>query len=161
MGNAVFYHLTRSPLETTLPMLLGKSLAAGWHVVVRGTNAARLDWLDQKLWAGPEEGFLPHGMAGGAHDADQPILLTTGTDTPNGAQCLMAVDGADISAEECAPLARICVLFDGNDPSALQRARTQWKTLTSAGVAAEYWSEESGRWEKKASSAAQSDSTAQ
>lgn len=152
MGAALFYHLTRSPLETALPLLLTKSLQAGWHVVVRGTAAARLDWLDQALWRGGDESFLPHGLAGGSHDADQPILLTTGTEAPNGAACLMAVDGAEVTAEDCAGMERVCVLFDGNDPAALDRARGQWKALTSAGVAAQYWSEESGRWAKKAES---------
>jgi len=33
-------------------------------------------------------------------------------------------------------------------------ARAQWRSLTGAGIAAEYWSEESGRWQKKAESVA-------
>ncbi len=152
MGQAFFYHLTRSPLEVTLPMLLAKALQAGWHVIVRGTDPARLDWLDQKLWAGAEEGFLPHGIAGGKHDDMQPVLLTTGTETPNSAQCLMAVDGAEVMGAECGALERVCVIFDGNDEAALARARGQWKALTSAGIAAQYWSEADGRWEKKAES---------
>lgn len=152
MGDAFFYHLTRSPLEATLPTLLAKSLQAGWHVVVRGREPGRLDWLDQKLWAGPDEGFLPHGVAGGKHDALQPILLTTGAEMPNGAQCLMAVDGAGVEPAECGGLERVCILFDGNDPAAVEHARGQWKALTGAGVAAQYWSEEGGRWQKKAES---------
>lgn len=154
MGQAMFYHLTRSPLEVALPALLARSLEAGWHVVVRGTDAGRMDWLDRKLWEGAEEAFLPHGLAGGAHDALQPILITTGRDAPNGAACLMAVDGAEVAPEECAPLARVCILFDGNDPAAVAHARGQWKALTGAGVAAQYWSEDSGRWQKKAESGA-------
>ncbi|MEL6621134.1 MAG: DNA polymerase III subunit chi [Pseudomonadota bacterium] len=149
MGAAYFYHLTRNPLEHTLAMLLGKAQQAGWRVAVRGTDAARLAGLDEKLWLGPEEGFLPHGLAGGPHDADQPILLTTG-DAANGATCVMAVDGAPVTAEEVGALDRVCVLFDGNDPDALNVARVQWKTLKDAGASAQYWSEESGRWEKKA-----------
>ncbi|PPB81614.1 DNA polymerase III chi subunit [Albidovulum inexpectatum] len=150
MGDALFYHLTRSPVDAALLMLLPKALQAGWHVVVRGTDAARLDWLDQKLWLGDEERFLPHGIAGGPHDAAQPILLTTSKDRPNGAECLMAMDGAEVTSDECAQLARVCILFDGNDPAALDRARAQWKTLTGAGIGAQYWSEEDGRWQKKA-----------
>ncbi len=149
MGTAMFYHLTRSPVEATLAMLLPKSLAQGWHVVVRGMDTARMNWLDQKLWLGPEEGFLPHGIAGGPHDADQPILLTTGTDAPNGAQCLMAVDGAVVATEECTGLERVCVLFDGADEAAVQSARTQWAVLTKAGVKAQYWTEDGGRWALK------------
>ena len=154
MGNVLFYHLTQSPLEVALPMLLGKSLQVGWRVVVRGVDAGRLDWLDQKLWAGPEEGFLPHGLAGGRHDALQPILLTTQAAAPNAPDCLMAVDGAEVDPAECAALARVCVLFDGNDAAAVDRARGQWKALTGAGCAAQYWSEEGGRWQKKAESGA-------
>lgn len=150
MGDAYFYHLTRRPLEATLPMLLEKARGAGWRVAVRGQETARMGWLDQKLWLGPEEGFLPHGLAKAPHAADQPVLLITGTDMPNGATCLMAVDGADVTAEEVKRLARVCVLFDGNDEAALQVARGQWKALTEAGCTAQYWSEASGKWEKKA-----------
>lgn len=149
MGAAYFYHLTRRPLEATLPMLLGKSLEVGWRVAVRGTDAGRLDWLDQKLWLGPDEGFLPHGTAGGPHDALQPVLLTTQA-AANDPQCVMCVDGAQISAEEVQTLERVCIIFDGTDDQAVQQARVQWKTLTDAGCSAQYWSEESGRWEKKA-----------
>ena len=150
MGAAYFYHLTQKPLEVTLPMLLGKALGAGWRVAVRGTDAARMDWLDQKLWLGPEEGFLPHGLAGGPHDAAQPVLLTVARDAANTPQCLMTMDGADVAPDEVQRLERVCVLFDGNDPSAVETARGQWRNLTGAGCSAQYWSEESGRWEKKA-----------
>ncbi|MDX2483311.1 MAG: DNA polymerase III subunit chi [Pseudodonghicola sp.] len=151
MGAAYFYHLTRRPLEQTLPLLLDKARAVGWRIVVRGSDAGRLDWLDEKLWQqGAEDGFLPHGRAGGPHDADQPILLTTTAESPNTPACLMTVDGAEVTPEEVKSLERVCILFDGFDPEALNRARGQWKTLTTAGCSAQYWSEESGRWEKKA-----------
>ncbi|MBE0454081.1 DNA polymerase III subunit chi [Roseovarius autotrophicus] len=150
MGAAYFYHLTRRPLEETLPVLLDKALSAGWRVAVRGVDPARMDWLDARLWHGPEEGFLPHGRAGGPHDARQPVLLTTGTDCPNGAACVMTVDGAEVSVEEVHRLERVCILFDGNDPASVEVARGQWRALTGAGAAAQYWSEASGKWQKKA-----------
>lgn len=150
MGTAFFYHLTRRPLEATLPSLLDKALAQGWRVAVRGADAARLDRLDETLWMG--EGFLPHGRAGGAFDADQPVLLTTGAEAPNGAVCLMAVDGAPVAPEEAGAMERVCILFDGNVPAAVETAREQWRRLTGAGVPAQYWSEESGRWEMKRAS---------
>ena len=150
MGAAYFYHLTRRPLEVTLPLLLERALCAGWRVAVRGSDAARLDWLDARLWAVPGESFLPHGRAGGPHDALQPVLLTTGAERPNGAVCVMAVDGAEVTAEEVQALERVCILFDGLDEAAKQRARAQWRTLTGAGCAAQYWAEDSGRWVKKA-----------
>ncbi|CUH80153.1 DNA polymerase III subunit chi [Tropicibacter naphthalenivorans] len=149
MGAAFFYHLTERPLEATLPVLLEKSMQAGWRVAVRGVDPGRLEWLDQRLWLGPEEAFLPHGMAGGPHDALQPVLLTTGA-AGNNPACLMSVDGAEVTPEEVQALERVCILFDGHDPEAVQAARVQWKALTGAGCSAQYWSEETGRWEKKA-----------
>lgn len=150
MGAAYFYHLTQRPLVDTLRMLLEKSLANGWRVAVRGPSQEALEALDAALWLGPTDSFLPHGLGGGAQDAAQPVLLTTQAAQPNGAVCVMSVQGAEISAEEVAQLERVCILFDGHDAAALAHARSQWKTLTGAGASAQYWSEESGRWEKKA-----------
>ena len=150
MGAAFFYHLTTQSLEQTLRMLLGKSLEQGWRIEVRGRDAQRMEALDKALWQGPEEGFLPHGLAGGAHDADQPVLLTTGAAAGNGPTCVMSVDGAGIDPQEVQAMERVCILFDGHNQEAVQHARTQWKALSDAGCAAQYWSQESGRWEKKA-----------
>lgn len=150
MGEAYFYHLTRQPLEAALPRLLELSLSRGWKVAVRGRQERRLDWLDQKLWLGDEGGFLPHGLAGGPHDALQPVLLTLSDEMPNGAACLMSVDGAEVSPDEVTALERVCILFDGANEAALERARSQWRGLTAAGCGAQYWSDEDGGWTRKA-----------
>ena len=149
MGNALFYHLTRSRAEALLPQLLGKALAAGWRVELRGRGAERMETLDSALWMG--EGFLPHGLAGGPHDARQPVIVRDADAPPaaNAPDCLMAIDGAAVPPAEAGALSRVCVIFDGNDPAALDRARDQWRELTGAGIAAEYWSEAGGRWERK------------
>lgn len=148
MGSALFYHLTRSAPEVLLPVLIGKSLTAGWRVELRGTDRDAQVVLDARLWQG--EGFLPHGLAGGPHDARQPVLLTVaGQQAANRADCLILVHGAEVLPEECAPLERTLILFDGNNGAALDHARSQWRLLTKAGVAAEYWSEASGKWERK------------
>ncbi|MFN0114137.1 MAG: DNA polymerase III subunit chi, partial [Paracoccaceae bacterium] len=152
MGVAKFYHLTRSAAEDMVPLLLARAYGEGMRVVVRGTDPARMAWLDERLWLSPDEGFLPHGLMGGPHDGLQPVLLTHGPDLPDGAS-LMAIDGARVDAAECAGRDRVWVLFDGTAPEAVAAARAQWADLTKAGVAAEYWSEESGRWQKKTESA--------
>ncbi|UWQ97128.1 DNA polymerase III subunit chi [Rhodobacteraceae bacterium M385] len=151
MGEAYFYHLTQSPSDVALRVLLGKSLQAGWRVAVRGRSDAMLDRLDEALWMQPPDSFLPHGRAGGPHDAAQPVLLTTG-DAGNDPSCLVSVEGAAVAPEEVTQMDRVMVLFDGHDEGALQTAREQWKALTAAGCAAKYWSEASGRWEMKAES---------
>ena len=154
MGAVFFYHLTRRPLEATLPQLLERSLERGWRVVVRGRNPDRMAWLDERLWLGPEDAFLPHGLSGGPHDALQPVLLTT--DPGLGADCLICVDGALPSVADANAAERTCLLFDGGDASAVEAARGTWKELSDAGCAAQYWSEESGRWEMKRQTGPQS-----
>lgn len=149
LGAVYFYHLTQRPLEVTLPLLLEKALAQEWQVEVRGTSPDRMDWLDQKLWLHSDDGFLPHGLAGGPYDQDQPILLTTKAGSPRA--CVMCIDGAEPQAAEVSAAQRTCILFDGNDVGAVSVARSQWKSLVDAGCAAKYWSEDSGRWEEKAS----------
>lgn len=154
MGTVMFFHLMQSAPADTLAINAPRALGQGWRVLVRGTDPVALDLLDQALWSkGGDDSFLPHGLEGGPHDADQPVLLGLGGPV-NGAKVLALVDGAGATDAEIATMERVWVLFDGNDPDRLQAARGQWKAMTSAGHAAQYWSEESGRWEKKAESAA-------
>lgn len=143
MGEVWFYHLTDLTPQTALPALLERALAQGWRVELRGRDPARMAALDAELWLA--EGFVPHGVAGGAHDALQPVLLTTGPGSGK-FDCIMAVDGADVQPAEAAGHARVCILFDGNESQATDLARDQWRQMTAAGLAARYWAEEGGRW---------------
>ncbi|GGE00681.1 DNA polymerase III, chi subunit [Gemmobacter megaterium] len=147
MGHALFFHLTRSSAEDLVRLNVTRALGLGWRVVIRGTNRAGLERLDERLWLHPEDSFLPHAMAGGAQDADQPVLLTDSAAIPNAAQALLTLDGAEVTAEEVAMLERTWIVFDGGDPAAMETARAQWRALTAAGAEAEYWSEASGRWQ--------------
>lgn len=154
LGTVLFYHLTASPASATLGQLLPKALGQGWRAMVRGTDPAALDRLDAALWlAGGDESFLPHGLEGGPHDADQPVLLGQGAPV-NGARVLALVDGAAAGDAEIAGMERVWILFDGNDPAGVAAARGQWKAVAAAGHAAQYWSESAGRWEKQAESPA-------
>lgn len=152
MAVARFYHLTRDPPEALLPLLIGKARETGLTVALRGTARERMEALDLRLWAG--EGFVPHGLAGGAHDARQPCLLVwdaaPAPDLPNRPGCLIALDGAEVGVDEARALERLCVVFDGQDEAAVARARDQWRTLTGGGIEAEYWSRDEGRWACKA-----------
>ena len=128
-------------------MILPRALAAGWRVMLRSPNPDRRDRLDAKLWLEPEDGFLPHGLEGGPFDADQPVLIGQGGAT-NAAQGVVLLDGAEpLPGEEACE--RLWVLFDGDDPAAVQAARGLWSRMTGLGMAAQYWSEESGRWVMK------------
>jgi DNA polymerase-3 subunit chi len=142
-----FYHLTRSTLEEALPRLLEKAHAAGHRVIVRGSDAERLELLNRALWTHAKESFLPHGTRTDGHPERQPIYLTTDTDNPNGAAILVLVDGAD--APDLAGFDRCLELFDGGDPEAVARARLRWREALAAGHACVYWQQnERGGWSR-------------
>lgn len=153
MGIVLFYHQSRTSPADTLAVNLPRALGQGWRAMVRGTDAGALDRLDADLWLkGGADSFLPHGREGGPHDAAQPVLLGQG-DPINGAQVLALIDGAEATEAEYASMERVWVLFADADEVRKNAARALWKAVTTAGHAAQYWSEDGGRWEKKAESA--------
>ena len=146
MGAAYFYHLTRRRLEDALPMLVERSLAQGWRVEVRGTRPEA--WRNWTTICGPiaKKALFPT-RAGQTADA-APVILTD--QALSGYDCILCVDGAELNADEVNAAERACLIFDGHDDQALTQARDLWKSLTGAGCSAQYWSEESGKWELKA-----------
>jgi len=145
----LFYHLERHPLETVLPNLIERTLERGWRAVVQAGSSERVEALDTVLWTYREDSFLPHGRAGDPFAADQPVYLTAGDETPNGARVRFLVDGARASAFR--GFTRLVYMFDGSDAEAISVAREQWKAAKAAGCTATYWQQtEAGRWEKKA-----------
>jgi DNA polymerase-3 subunit chi len=147
MGQAMFYHLTRSGVFDTLQTLLPRAIAQGWRVMLRGTDRAVLERIDTRLWQEPEDGFLPHGLEGGPHDALQPVLMGLGP-AANAPQAVALIDGAiPLPGEEACE--RLWVIFDGNDEGAVIGARALWTRLADSGLTLQYWSEETGRWQMK------------
>lgn len=145
----LFYHLERQPLERVLPSLLEKTVARGWRAVVQSGSQERLEALDLTLWTYREDSFLAHGTRKDGHVEHQPIYLTTGSETPNGAGVRFLVDGA--KADTFDGFSRIVFLFDGNDPEAVATAREQWSAARTAGCSVTYWQQGAdGRWQKKA-----------
>lgn len=148
-AEVLFYHLEHQPLDRVLPNLVEKTLARGWRAVIQAGNEERLSGLDVLLWTYAEDSFLPHGTGKAGHASEQPVYLTTGADTPNGAGVRFLVDGA--TAETFVGIERLVYLFDGRDPDAVATARSEWKAAKAAGCAVSYWQQnESGRWENKA-----------
>ena len=109
----------------------------------------RLDALDQLLWTYREDSFLAHGTDREDNAAEQPVLLTTRADNPNGSNVRFLVDVA--TAGDLASYERAIYLFDGNDPDAVDVARDQWKEAQGEGFQTIYWQQDAdGRWQKKA-----------
>ncbi|KAB2854029.1 MAG: hypothetical protein F9K43_30340, partial [Bauldia sp.] len=109
--------------------------------------------LEARLWndvfkLAQDELGLPHGTIKDGNAEGQPVWLTAADDNPNHATVRFLADGADLP--DPAGYARVVMLFDGQDPDAVDRARAAWKTAKAAGHDATYWQQsERGRWEKK------------
>jgi DNA polymerase-3 subunit chi len=143
-----FYHLERTGLEQALPELLEKTLQKGWKAIVRSSAPDRIDHLDGWLWSYRDESFLPHAPADEPGAARQPILLTTTSDNPNGADALFLVDGAEPG--DLTGYQRCIVIFDGADEDQLQAARAQFRDAKGKGLPVSYWKQQARGWEKQA-----------
>ena len=146
MTEILFYHLKGQTPEQVLPALLQKSLDRGWRVAVQASSEERIEALDAHLWSWRDDAFLPHGTWREANAAEQPIILTTNTENPNGAAVRFLIEGAVMPADP-GQYARVVLLFDGGDPDAVEGARERWKAAKSAGLDVTYWqADEHGRW---------------
>ena len=147
MADLLFYHLETQPLERVLPQLVEKTLERGWRAVIETASPERAEVLDSLLWTFREDSFVPHGTVGSDVDADQPVLITTEADNPNGAHVRFFVDRAVPQSTE--GYERVVFMFSGHDPDAVTEARVAWKALQ-VGNALTYWQQDdAGRWVKK------------
>lgn len=145
----LFYHLETRPLEAVLPTLLEKSIERGWKAVVEVGSGERLEMLDAALWTYSDDSFLPHAVAtGGEADADQPVILTSGPENPNGAAVRFYVDRAKPGTVE--GYERLVYMFSGHDPEAVSEARGVWRDLKEI-YSLTYWQQDAeGRWSRRA-----------
>ena len=149
MTEMLFYHLRAQTTEQVLPALLQKSLERGWRVVVQASSEERVEALDAHLWVWRDDAFLPHGTWRDAEAANQPIVLTVDEQNPNGAAVRFLVDGATMAASPNL-YERIVLLFNGDDPDAVETARARWTEAKAAGFEVAYWqADEYGRWRRQ------------
>jgi len=142
-----FYHLTRQPLERVLPRIAERVLADGNRLLVVAGDEDRRVRLDQLLWTYAPESFLPHGVAGGGFDAEQPVLLSADLAAANGARLVALADGQ--WREGALAFERVFHLFG---EESIAEARAAWKGLAGReGVERRYWKQnDAGRWEQAA-----------
>lgn len=149
MAEIWFFHLDKQPLEHVLPRIVTSSLARGWRMVIETSVPERVAKLSEMLWASEDVAFLPHGYAGEPSPDQQPVWLTTTTENPNNAQVRVLLDGAKLA--DLSSLTRAVLMFDGNDETAIEAARAEWKTQKSAGHDISYWKQdENGKWQNQA-----------
>jgi DNA polymerase III subunit chi len=141
-----FYQLGGMPAEQVIASIAEKVLDADGRLLVIANDELFLARLDRMLWNNGPTTFLPHGLAGGADDARQPILLSTSPDAPNQARNMLIADGewrdAALSYD------RSFYLFD---TGTLEGARLAWKLLAGReAVERRYWAQTDGRWKQQA-----------
>ena len=140
-----FYQLGATPAEQVIASIAEKLLAADARLLIVAEDEAFLARLDRMLWNNGAVGFLPHGIAGGAEDARQPILLSTSADAPNNARNMLIADGQWRDA--ALTYDRSFYLFDS---ASLEGARLAWKLLAGReGVERRYWAQQDGKWVQK------------
>ena len=88
-----FYQLAGAPAEQVIAGISEKIVAGDGRLIVVADDEVLLARLDRMLWDQEATSFLPHGVAGGADDARQPILLSTSPDAPNLARNMLIADG--------------------------------------------------------------------
>ncbi len=139
-----FYQLAEGSAEQVIASIAEKVIEADGRLLIIAEDEAHLARLDRQLWDGGPT-FLPHGLAGGADDSRQPILLSTSPDAPNQARNMLIADG--IWREAALTYERSFYLFDSDT---LEGARLAWKLLSGReGVERRYWAREGGKWVRK------------
>jgi len=140
-----FYQLGTAPIEQVIASIADKLLTEDGHLLLVADDEQLLGRLDRLLWDQGPANFLPHGLAGGADDARQPILLSATTDAPNRARNLLIADGE--WREAALTFDRAFYLFDN---ATLEGARLAWKLLSGRDeVERRYWAQEDGKWVQK------------
>jgi DNA polymerase III subunit chi len=140
-----FYQLGAAQPDAIIASIASKLLDEGQRLLIVAGDDSLLSRLDRQLWDQGAASFLPHGLAGGADDAAQPVLLSTGTDAPNLARNILIADGE--WREAALGYDRAFCLFD---VGTLEGARLAWKLLAGReGVERYYWALEDGKWVKK------------
>jgi DNA polymerase-3 subunit chi len=136
-----FYQLSRDPAEGVLPQLAAKTIEAGERLLVVSDDDAQLARISDALWS-RKEAFLAHGLAGGGHDARQPILLSRDSVAGNGARFVALADGQWREVGD--GFTRVLYLFDDGT---LKAARDCWRALKDReGLARHFWRQEGGGW---------------
>jgi len=141
-----FYQLGGTPPEQVIASIADRIVRDDGRLLVVAAEEGALARLDRQLWDQAPASFLPHGLAGGADDARQPILLSTSPDAPNLARNMLIADGE--WRETALAYDRAFYLFDGDT---LEGARLAWKLLAGReGIERRYWAQEGGKWVNKA-----------
>ena len=140
---ADFYLLELGGPELALAPLAGKVLETGGRLLVVAGEAGAREKLSAALWSAGAESFLANGIAGGEHDARQPILIADDVVPANGARFLALADGVWREPGE-GDFDRVLLVFGEAERMA---ARDTWRLLKGReGWACRFFRREGRKW---------------
>jgi DNA polymerase III subunit chi len=149
MAEVFFYHLGEQPLKQVLPQLIAKGLQRNLKMAVQTPEKEKLSILSEMLWAAEDVAFLPHGLSDDDNAAHQTVVLCASLENPNRATVRFYLEGAVPHSMD--GLTRAVIMFDGDDESAVEQARGEWKRLKAEGHEISYWKQdEGGKWQNQA-----------
>lgn len=150
MPQISFYHLTASTRDEAMPKLLEKVLESGSRAVLIAGDKAEQDHFDNLLWSVGGTRLIPHDISGGEDDSIQPVLISTSEENNNKADFLV-ITGSK-GGDYYNSFDRTLYIFNGNDSSELDFARSRWKELKSKSdlEMKYYFQNDKGNWQEKA-----------
>ncbi|MDB5478084.1 MAG: polymerase subunit chi [Alphaproteobacteria bacterium] len=144
-----FYHLLQDTTAKAVPEILGKALERGMKILLKLPDEERVKYYDDWLWRFKPESFLPHGMDGDKFPERQPVWISSRDDAPNIASMAVILEEAEMPPIENFEL--VCLMFDNENKTRLQRARSLWGQLKEQPeLVLTYWKQqENGAWKKQ------------
>ncbi len=140
-----FYLVEQGGPEGALAPLAAKVLGAGGRLLVVADEVEERRRLSEALWSWRADSFLANGVAGGAHDAAQPILISDRIAPDNGATYLALADGVWREGGE-EGFERVLLVF-GNQTR--EAARDIWRMAKGReGWECQFFKQDAGRWTK-------------
>lgn len=147
MQEIAFYRLTVSPVEKALPALLQKAYEQDKRVLVLANTEAEMESLNSALWTFRQDAFLPHGSRKDPQPERQPVYLTNGSENPNSASILVAVNGREIDGLK--GFERGVDMFDSRQEGADAAFESRKEKYQSLGLSPVIWEQnDKGGWGK-------------
>jgi len=120
---------TGADLASAAARLAAYHAAAGKRVLLLAHDQEQAQNLDARLWDFDPASFVPHNLAGGPDQANEPVLIGLSPAAPNRAQVLIMASPLDDP-----PLADYQLIIDFVPPdqegSALALARARYKAFS-------------------------------
>ena len=103
----------------------------GRRIFIEASDQAEAQEMDKRLWTFSEGSFVPHAMAGGSDQDQEPVLIGSQAGNPNGAEVLIMLHPKDPAASPGFRLAILLIPVD--DGPELAACRGLFAKLREAG----------------------------